>query len=156
MKIGFGSDHAAIGLKNCLLEHLKAQGFECVDFGAYSPTEKVDYPVPGRAVAEAIRRGDIDKGVLVCGTGVGISLAANKVPGIRAGVCSEPYTAQMIAEHNNCQIVAMGARVVGEELAKMIVDTFFSHEFLGDRHARRVGLIGQVEVDYGYADAPIK
>ena len=76
--------------------------------------EKVDYPIPGRTVAEAIRRGDIDKGVLVCGTGVGISLAANKVPGIRAGVCSEPFTAKMIAEHNNCQIVAMGARVVGE------------------------------------------
>ena len=105
MKIGFGSDHAAISLKNCLLEHLRERGFECVDYGAYSPEEKVDYPVPGRTVAEAIRRGDIDKGVLVCGTGVGISLAANKVPGIRAGVCSEPYTAKMIAEHNNCQIV---------------------------------------------------
>ena len=86
MKIGFGSDHAAIELKACLLEHLKGKGYECVDFGAYSPEEKVDYPIAGRKVAEAIRRGEIDKGVLVCGTGVGISLAANKVPGIRAGV----------------------------------------------------------------------
>lgn len=156
MKIGFGSDHAAIELKNLLLEHLKEQGYECVDFGAYSPEEKVDYPIPGRMVAEAIRRGEIDKGVLVCGTGVGISLAANKVPGIRAGVCSEPFTAKMIAEHNNCQIVAMGARVVGSELAKMIVDSFFSASFLGGRHARRVGLIDQIEQEYGYADAPVK
>ncbi len=156
MKIGFGSDHAAIGLKNCLLEHMKEKGYECVDFGAYSPTEKVDYPVPGRAVAEAIRRGDIDRGVLVCGTGVGISLAANKVPGIRAGVCSEPYTAKMIAEHNNCQILAMGERVVGEELGKMICDVFFDSQFQGGSHARRVGLIGKVEEDYGYADAEIR
>ena len=81
MKIGFGSDHAAIELKSVLFEHLKSKGYECVDFGAYSPDQKVDYPIAGRKVAEAIRRGDIDKGVLVCGTGVGISLAANKVHG---------------------------------------------------------------------------
>lgn len=156
MRIGFGSDHAAIELKNALLEHLKEQGHECVDFGAYSPTEKVDYPVPGRKVAEAIRRGELDRGVLVCGTGVGISLAANKVPGIRAGVCSEPYTAKMIVEHNNCQILAMGARVVGSELGKMICDSFFSAQFQGGRHARRVGLISDIEADYGYADAPVR
>lgn len=156
MKICFGSDHAAIELKRCLFEHMEARGFECVDYGAYSLDEKVDYPIPGRTVAEAIRRGDIDKGVLVCGTGVGISLAANKVPGIRAGVCSEPFTAKMIAEHNNCQIVAMGARVVGEELAKMICDAFFDAEFQGGRHQRRVDLISKIEEDYGYSDAEIK
>lgn len=148
MKIGFGSDHAAVELKNCLLEYLKERGFECVDFGAASPQDKVDYPVPGRMVAEAIQRGEIDKGVLVCGTGVGISLAANKVPGIRAGVCSEPYTAKMIAEHNDCQIVAMGARVVGTELGKMICDAFIDAKFQGGRHARRVDLISQIERDY--------
>ena len=148
MKIGFGSDYAAVELKNCLLEHMKERGFECVDFGAASPEEKVDYPIPGRAVAEAILRGEIDKGVLVCGTGVGISLAANKVPGIRAGVCSEPYTAQKIVEHNDCQILAMGARVVGPELGKMICDAFFDAGFLGGRHARRVDLIRQIEKDY--------
>lgn len=148
MKIGFGSDHAAVELKNCLLEHLEERGFECVDFGASSPQDKVDYPVPGRRVAEAIRHGEIDKGILVCGTGVGISLAANKVPGIRAGVCSEPYTAKMIVEHNNCQILAMGARVVGTELGKMICDAFINAEFLGDRHARRVDMISQIEQDY--------
>lgn len=148
MKIGFGSDYAAVELKNCLLEHLKECGFECVDFGAASPQEKVDYPVPGRKVAEAIRDSKIDRGVLVCGTGVGISLAANKVPGIRAGVCSEPYTARMIVEHNNCQIVAMGARVVGSELAKLICDEFVNAHFQGGRHARRVDLICQIERDY--------
>lgn len=148
MKIGFGSDHAAVELKNCLLEHMKERGFECVDFGAASPEDKVDYPIPGRKVAEAIAWGEIDKGVLVCGTGVGISLAANKVPGIRAGVCSEPYTAKMIVEHNNCQILAMGARVVGTELAKLICDTFFDAQFQGGRHACRVDLITQVERDY--------
>lgn len=148
MKIGFGSDHAAVELKNCLLEHMKERGFECVDFGAASPEDKVDYPVPGRAVAEAIRRGEINKGVLVCGTSVGISLAANKVPGIRAGVCSEPYTTRMIVEHNDCQILAMGARVVGTELAKTICDAFFNAEFLGGRHSRRVDLIRQIEQEY--------
>lgn len=152
MKIGFGSDHAAVELKNCLLEHLKERGFDCVDFGAASSQDKVDYPVPGRMVAEAIKRGEIDRGVLVCGTGVGISLAANKVPGIRAGVCSEPYTAKMIAEHNDCQIVAMGARVVGTELGKMICDTFIDATFQGGRHARRVGLISQIERDYSKAE----
>lgn len=109
MKIKFGPDHAAVKLKNCPLEHLKERGFECIDFGAASPQDKVDYPIPGRMITEAIKRGEIDKGVLVCGTGLGISLAANKVLGIRAGVCSDPYTAKMIAEHNNCQIVTIAA-----------------------------------------------
>ena len=156
MKIGLGSDHAAIELKACLIEHLKEKGYECVDFGAYSPEEKLDYPIAGRRVAEAIRRGEVDKGVLVCGTGVGISLAANKVPGIRAGVCSDCFSAKMIKQHNHCQIIAMGQRVVGTELAKMIVDNFFEAEELGGRHQARVDLITQIEKDYGYADAPVK
>ena len=134
MKIGFGSDHAAVDLKNCLMEYMKEKGYECVDFGAYSPEEKMDYPVAGRKVAEAIKAGDVDKGVLVCGTGVGISLAANKVPGIRAGVCSDSYTAEMIVAHNDCQILAMGARVVGEALAKSLCDAFFGATFQGGRH----------------------
>lgn len=156
MKIGFGSDHAAIHLKTVLLEHLKEKGYECVDFGAYSPEEKMDYPIAGRAVAEAIRRGDVDMGVLVCGTGVGISLAANKVPGIRAGVCSDAFTAKMIREHNECQIIAMGERVVGTELAKLLVDQFFDTQPLGGRHHRRVELIADIERDYGYHDVEIR
>lgn len=156
MKIGFGSDHAAINLKTALKEHLASKGYECVDYGAYSPEEKLDYPIAGRTVAEAIRRGEVDMGVLVCGTGVGISLAANKVPGIRAGVCSDAFTAKMIREHNECQIIAMGERVVGVELAKMLVDNFFGTEPLGGRHHRRVELINDIERDYGYHDAEVK
>ncbi len=149
MKIGFGSDHAGIELKLQLMEHLKAKGHEVVDYGNYDPDDRNDdYPVPGRKVAEAIRAGEVDKGVLVCGTGVGISLAANKVPGIRACVCSEPFTAQLSVRHNNANVLAMGARVVGRELAKMIADNFFEAEFEGERHARRVGMIEQVEKDY--------
>ena len=149
MKVGFGSDHAGIELKLQLMEHLKEKGFECVDYGNYDPDDRGDdYPTPGRIVAEAVRAGEVEKGVLICGTGLGISLAANKVPGIRAAVCSEPYTAAMSVRHNNCQILAMGARVIGRELAKMIVDTFFSCEFEGGRHADRVAMIEQIEKDY--------
>lgn len=149
MKIGFGSDHTAIELRLELMEHLKAQGHECVDFGAEPGCGRMDYPVPGKAVAEAIMRGEVDKGVLICGTGVGISLAANKVPGIRAAVCSEPYTARLTVQHNNANIIAMGARVVGTELAKMIVDEFFGAEFEGGRHAKRVDMIAEIEKEYG-------
>ncbi len=148
MKVGFGCDHAAVELKNVLMEHLAEQGYECVDFGTDSPDAKVDYPDIGLAVAEAVKSGDIDKGVLCCGTGVGISLAANKVPGIRACVCSEPFSAKLTVEHNNANIIAMGARVVGTELAKMIVDSFFGAEFQGGRHARRVDKITAIEEKY--------
>ncbi len=152
MKIGFGSDHVAIELKNILMEHLKEQGHECVDYGAYDPNVKANYPEYGLAVAEAIKRGEVEKGVLICGTGIGISLAANKVPGIRAAVCSEPYSARLTVQHNNANIIAMGARVVGSELAKMIVDEFFSAQFEGGRHAMRVDMITDIERKYGYAD----
>ena len=152
MKVGFGCDHTAVALKNELMEHLTARGFECVDYGAYDPKEKVNYPDKGLAVAEAIKRGEIDKGVLICGTGIGISLAANKVPGIRAAVCSEPYSAKLTVQHNNANIIAMGARVVGNELAKMIVDAFFDAEFEGGRHAVRVDLITEIEKKYSRVD----
>ncbi|MDO4477888.1 MAG: ribose 5-phosphate isomerase B [Lachnospiraceae bacterium] len=149
MKVGFGCDHVAIDLKNTLMEHIKEKyGYECVDFGAYDPNVKVDYPIPGQAVAEAIKAGECDKGVLICGTGIGISLAANKVPGIRAAVCSEPYSAKLTVEHNNSHIIAMGARVVGPELAKMIVDAFFDAEFEGGRHQKRVDLLTAIEEKY--------
>ena len=154
MKIGFGNDHAAVELKMILLEHLKERGFECVDYGSYSPDQKVDYPDAGLKVAEAIKRGEIDKGVLICGTGIGISLAANKVPGIRAAVCSEPYSARLTVQHNNANIIAMGARVVGPELAKMIVDEFFDAEFEGGRHQMRVDKITAIEEKYSRKDAP--
>ena len=148
MKVAFGCDHAAIDLKNVLMEHLKEKGYECVDYGAQDPNVKVDYPISGLQVAEAIASGEVDRGVLVCGTGIGISLAANKVPGIRAAVCSEPYSAKLTVQHNNANIIAMGARVVGDELAKMIVDAFFDAEFEGGRHANRVNMIGDIEKKY--------
>ena len=146
MRVGFGSDHAGIELKLFLMEHLREKGYECVDYGNYDPNERGDnYPEPGRKVAEAIRAGEAERGVLVCGTGLGISLAANKVPGIRACVCSEPYTARMSRAHNNCNILCMGARVVGRELAKMITDEFFMTAFEGGRHQRRVDMIRAIE-----------
>lgn len=149
MRVGFGNDHVAIGLKNILMEYLKVKGYDCIDFGCGDSLEKVDYPEPGRLVAEALMRGEIERGVLICGTGIGISLAANKVPGIRAAVCSEPYSAKLTAEHNDANIIAMGARVVGPDLAKMIVDEFFGAAFQGGRHAARVKMISDIEEKYG-------
>ena len=148
MKIGFGCDHAGVELKKILMEHLGSKGHECIDYGTPEASIKVDYPIPGRKVAEAIVAGEVDKGVLICGTGIGISLAANKVPGIRAAVCSEPYSARLTVQHNDANIIAMGARVVGSELAKMIVDEFFGAEFEGGRHSQRVALLTEIEKAY--------
>ena len=148
MKVGFGCDHTAIDLKKELMEYMTAKGYECVDYGAYDASVRIDYPDQGLKVAEAIKTGEVEKGVLICGTGIGISLAANKVPGIRAAVCSEPYSAMMTAKHNAAQIIAMGARVVGNEMAKMIVDSFFNTEFEGGRHAERVQKIPDIEAKY--------
>lgn len=144
MKIAIGNDHVAVELKNIIKEHLEEQGHEVVDFGTNS-TERFDYPISGYAVGKAVASGDVDLGVLICGTGVGISLAANKVHGIRACVCSEPYSAKLSREHNNTNIIAFGARVVGPELAKMIVDEWLDAEFQGGRHQRRIDMIAEIE-----------
>lgn len=144
MKIGIGNDHVAIELKNEISEHLKEEGYEVVDFGTNS-SERFDYPIAGYAVGKAVANGDVDLGVLICGTGVGISLAANKVKGVRACVCSEPYSAKLSREHNNTNIIAFGARVVGPELAKMIVDEWLNAEFQGGRHQRRIDMISEIE-----------
>ena len=145
--IAIGADHAGFALKEKVKQHLIDAGYEVKDYGTYSE-DRCNYPVFGKKVADAVASGECEQGVLVCGTGVGISLAANKVPGIRACVCSEPFTAQLSVRHNNANVLAMGARVVGRELAKMIADNFFEAEFEGERHARRVGMIEQVEKDY--------
>ena len=147
MRLGVGNDHAAVELREITIKYLKNAGHEVFEFGA-KEGEKCDYPVPGRDVAEAIAAGKLDKGVLICGTGIGISLAANKVPGIRAAVCSEPYSAKMAALHNNAQIIAFGARVVGSEMAKMIVDTFLGTEYEGGRHQNRLDIITEIEEIY--------
>ena len=140
MKIGIGNDHVGYEMKLEIKEYLEAQGHEVVDFGADS-AERSDYPIYGEKVARAVVSGEVDRGVLICGTGVGISLAANKVDGIRAAVCSEPVTASLAKRHNNANIIAFGARIVGIEMAKAIVDAWLSAEFEGGRHAHRVGLL---------------
>lgn len=145
MKIGIGNDHSALELKAEIIEFLKEKGHEVVDYGTNS-SESCDYPVYGEIVAHAVVNGEVDKGILICGTGLGISLAANKVKGIRAAVCSEPFTAKMSREHNDCNILAFGARVVGAELAKMIVDVWVNTEFSGaERHQKRVNMIMDIE-----------
>ena len=152
MKIGFGCDHEAIDFKNELIEYMTEKGYECVDYGTgYDENGEIikcDYPNKGREVGEAVVRKDVDYGVLMCGTGIGISVAANKVPGVIAAVCSEPYSAKLTKQHNNANIIAFGARVVGVELAKMILDEFFGAEFEGGRHQARVDMIHGIEADY--------
>jgi len=140
MKIAIGCDHAAVDLKNEIAAYLREQGHEVTDFGTHDKTS-VDYPVYGKLVAHAVADGTCEKGVLICGTGIGISIAANKVPGIRAAVCSEPVSARLTREHNDANIIAFGARIVGSEMAKAIVDAFFGASFQGGRHQHRVDLI---------------
>ena len=152
MKIGFGCDHAAIDLKNELMAYMKEKGYECVDYGtnydAQGEIIKCDYPQKGEEVGKAVAGKEVDYGVLICGTGIGISMSANKVPGVRAAVCSEPYSARLTKQHNDANIIAFGARVVGSELAKMILDEFFSATFEGGRHQRRVDMITEIEKMY--------
>ncbi len=142
--IAIGNDHVGFELKEAVIEVLKEHQIEYKDFGAYS-SDRANYPVYGQKVALAVASGECDRGILLCGTGVGISIAANKVKGIRAVVCSEPYSAKLAKEHNNANILAMGARVVGPELAKMIVENWLTAEFQGERHAERVALISKIE-----------
>ncbi|MEG1887208.1 MAG: ribose 5-phosphate isomerase B [Oscillospiraceae bacterium] len=144
MKIGIGCDHVGFELKHSVVEHLNEKGVEVVDFGTNS-VERTDYPIYGEAVARAVVAGECDLGILICGTGVGISISANKVDGIRAVVCSEPYSALLSRQHNNSNILAFGARVVGKDLALMIVDAWLSGVYEGGRHQRRIDLIAKIE-----------
>ena len=144
MKIAIGNDHAAVELKNIIKEHLEAQGHEVINVGT-DTNASCDYPVYGEKVGRLVASGEAEAGVLICGTGVGISIAANKVKGVRACVCSEPYTAKLSKMHNNSNIIAFGARVVGSEMAKMIVDTWMETEYEGGRHQRRVDMLDAIE-----------
>ena len=144
MKLAIGNDHVAIDMKNEIRAHLESRGIEVLDVGTNSP-ERFNYPVSGYRVARLVADGVVDGGVLICGTGVGISLAANKVRGIRACVCSEPYTARLSKQHNNSNIIAFGARVIGIETAKMIVDEWLKAEYEGGRHQTRVDMIAEIE-----------
>lgn len=144
MKIAIGNDHAAVELKEEIAKHLNERGIETVDFGA-KRGERCDYPVSGYQTAQAVVSGQADAGIVICGTGIGISIAANKVDGIRCCVCSEPYSAKLSKQHNNANMLAFGARVVGEELAKMIVDAWLDAEFEGGRHQPRVEMLAAIE-----------
>lgn len=144
MKIALGSDHGGFELKSEILTHLEAQGIEVLDLGTNSK-DSVDYPKYGFLVGDAVNTGKADLGIVVCGTGLGISMAANKVQGIRAAVCTETYSARMAREHNNANVLALGGRVTGVGLALDIVDIFIKTPFAGARHARRIDLITSIE-----------
>lgn len=142
--IAIASDHGGYQLKEHIKAYLAAKGITCEDFGTNS-TESCDYPIFGRAAAEAVASGRCEKGIVICTTGIGISIVANKVKGIRCALCAEPLSAELCRQHNNANMLAMGAGIVGPNLAQRIVDTFLATEFEGGRHARRVGLITEME-----------
>jgi len=142
--IAIGSDHGGFELKKEIMKYLSEKGLEYKDFGTYT-TDSCDYPVYGEAVARAVAGGECDKGILICGTGIGISISANKVKGIRAALCADCYSAEFTRLHNDANILALGARTTGSGLALKIVETFLGTEFEGGRHARRVALISEIE-----------
>ena len=144
MKIALGCDHGGLEHKNAISEHLKERGFEVVDFGIYEQ-KSVDYPEIAEKVANCIVSGEAERGILVCGTGIGMSLAANKVKGIRAAACSEHFSAKYTRLHNNSNILCLGGRVIGVGTALELADLFVDTEFEGGRHQRRVDMITALE-----------
>jgi len=146
--IAIGSDHGGYNLKMEIIKHLEKNGYEVKDFGT-SSCDSVDYPDIALPVAKAVISGECEKGILVCGTGIGISIAANKVPGIRAALCTDTYMARMAREHNNANVLALGGRVLGPGLALDIVKTFIETPFSGEeRHQRRIDKISSIEKNY--------
>ena len=144
MKISIGSDHGAFAMKEHLKQYLTEQGHQVVDCGTYS-TDSCDYADFAKAAAQLVASGDCDRGIVMCTTGVGISIAANKVRGIRCALRSEPYSAEMTRRHNDANMLAMGGALIGPNMADRIVDVFLNTEFEGGRHARRVGKIMAIE-----------
>ena len=147
MKIAIGCDHGGIVLKPAVIDTLTELGAEVEDFGTYDESP-VDYPVYGLKVAEAVASGECDAGVLMCGTGIGISISANKVKGIRAAVTTNTFMAEMTKRHNNANIIALGGRVVTPEEAKEIVKAWYTAEYEGGRHQRRLDMIADIEAKY--------
>lgn len=142
--IALGSDHGGFPLKQHIKAYLETHGYDYRDYGCES-TKSCDYPLYGRAAAEAVASGECDRGIIICTTGIGISIAANKVKGIRCALCSEPLSAEMTRRHNDANMLAMGGGFVGPNLAERIVEVFLTTEFEGGRHARRVNLISDME-----------
>lgn len=145
--IAIGSDHGGYELKSEIIKHLEERGLQVKDMGTCD-CSSVDYPDYGQAVAEEVSSGKAEKGIIICGTGIGISISANKVAGIRAALCTDGYMARMAKEHNNANVLALGARVIGTGLAIDIVDTWLDAEFQGGRHAQRVAKISSIEKKY--------
>ncbi|MFZ5353356.1 MAG: ribose 5-phosphate isomerase B [Bacillota bacterium] len=150
MKVAIGSDHGGLILKNTIKKLLEQKGIEFEDFGCFT-SEAVDYPDIGQAVGEAVAQGKFEKGIICCGTGIGISISANKVPGVRAALCGDCFSAKASREHNDANVLALGERVIGAELAKMIVEIWLSTEFTGGRHGKRVEKIKAIEEKYNKA-----
>ena len=144
MRIGIGNDHAAVDMKNEIMAYLESKGYEMVNFGTDSK-ERFDYPVAGYKVGKAVASGEVDCGICICGTGIGISLAANKVKGVRAATVSESYSARLTKNHNDANIICFGSRVVGVEVAKDIVDAWLNAEYEGGRHQRRIDMLTEIE-----------
>ena len=140
MKIGIGNDHSALDLKKVVVEHLQSEGYEVVDYGTYTK-ESCNYPEYAEPCCRAVVAGKADLGILICGTGIGMSIAANKHKGIRAALCGDPASAELTRQHNNANVLCMGARIISFEKAVEITDAFLGAEFLGGRHQRRVDML---------------
>ena len=144
MKIAIGNDHAAVEMKQEIKAYLEAKGYEVINFGT-DTNASCDYPEFGEKVGRAVVSGEADYGITICGTGIGIGMAAGKVKGVRVCTCSEPYSARLSRMHNNTNVLSFGARVVGIEMAKMIVDEWLNNEYEGGRHQRRVDMLMDIE-----------
>lgn len=144
MKVGIGCDHAGLDLKLEIMSLLKEMSLDCTDFGT-SSAQSVDYPDFGERVSGAVGAGSVDRGILICGTGIGMSIVANKFPGVRASLCNDLFTARMSRLHNDANVLVMGGRIIGKDLAKEIARVWFSTAFEGGRHQRRVDKIFQIE-----------
>lgn len=142
--IAIGCDHGGFALKQEVMRHLDELGLAYKDFGTYSE-ESCDYPIYGEAVARAVADGECERGILICGTGIGISISANKVKGIRAALCGDCYSAEMTRRHNDANVLALGAGITGPNLAKCMVEVFLNTEFEGGRHARRVAQLDAIQ-----------
>lgn len=141
-KIAIGSDHGGFNLKNKIIKHLEEKNYEVKDYGTYS-TDSCDYPVYAKAVAKSVASGENEKGILVCGSGIGVSIAANKVKGVRAALCHESHSAMLSRLHNNANVLCLGERITGESLALDIVDVWLKSEYEGGRHQKRIDMLDE-------------
>jgi len=146
-RIVLGADHLGFALKNLLVEHLRSQGHEVGDMGVHD-AQAVDYPDVGRALAETVARGEYERGILVCGTGAGMAIVANKVPGVRAVCVADPYTAERAIASNNAQVITLGSQVVGPEVAKRLVDIYMAADFQSGRSGPKVAKIDQIDAEF--------